>query len=250
MATHTRLLNTGREVIQKLAEDPRVRGAATATLCHADLHKRNIFVSDDNPSIITGIIDWQSSSIEPAFEYADYVPDFAAPVTDASQGEKPADTQVALCRQAFFACLQGLIPKLFAARALDDDLLRPFRYCHRTWRDGAAAFRHELIEVSSRWKTLGLAGSCPFALPTSIELLEYQKEFESFRTANDLKWRLIDLLDTTSDGWVPTELWEVTEAAHQKAFDEFVQTMRSAENGDDQLMNEKDLRRIWPFDIR
>lgn len=132
MATHTRLLNTVREVIQKLAKDPRVRGAATATLCHADLHKRNIFVSDNDPSVITGFIDWQSSSIEPAFEYVNYVPDFAATMTDASQGEKPAEMQVALCRQALFACLQGLIPKLYAARAVNDDLLRPSHYCHRT----------------------------------------------------------------------------------------------------------------------
>ena len=250
MATHTRLLSTGREVIKKLAEDPRVRGAATATLCHADLHKRNIFVSDNDPSVITGLIDWQSSSIEPAFEYADYVPDFAAPMTNASQEGERAEMQAALCRQAFVACLQGLIPKLYAARALDDDLLRPFRYCHRTWVDGAAAFRNELIEVSKRWKELGLPGSCPYALPTSIELLEHQKEFQSFCTAYDLKRKLTDLLDTSPDGWVPTESWEATDAAHHEAFGEFVQTMRSAENIDDQSMNEEDLRRIWPFDTR
>ena len=177
VAAHTRLLNAGRRVIQKLAEDPRIRGAATATLCHADLHKRNIFVSDDDPSVITTLIDWQSSSIEPAFEYADYVPDFAAPTTNASPEGNPAEVQAALCKQAFDACLQGLIPKLYAARVLVDDLFRPFRYCHRTWKDGAVAFRHELIDISRRWKELGLAGACPYALPTSVELLEHQKEF-------------------------------------------------------------------------
>lgn len=57
-------------------------------------------------------------------------------------------------------------------------------------------------------------------------------------------------MDTTPDGWVPTESWEATEVAHEEAFGELVQTMRSAEKDDDQLMNEKDLRRIWPFDIR
>ena len=108
-----------------------------------------------------------------AFGYADYIPDFAAPVTDASPEEKLAEIQSALCRQAFDACLQGLIPKLYAARALDHNLLRPFRYCHRIWRDGAAAFRHELIVLSTRWNELGLAGSYPYILPTSTELLEH-----------------------------------------------------------------------------
>lgn len=207
-------------------------------------------MSDDDPSVITDLIDWQSSSIEPAFEYADYVPDFAAPMTDASPEEKPAEIQAALCKQAFDACLQGLIPKLCTARALDDDLLRPFRYCHRTWRDGAAAFRHELIGISRHWKELGLAGFCPYALPTSNELLDHQKEFQSFVTAQQLKYRLINLLNTTPDGWVPTDLWEATEAAHKEAFDELVQTVKSAESMDNQSMNEEDLRNIWPFDIR
>lgn len=207
-------------------------------------------MSDDDPSVITDVIDWQSSSIEPAFEYADYVPDFAAPMTDTSPEEKPAEIQVALCKQAFDACLQGLIPKLHTARALDDDLLRPFRYCHRTWRDGAAAFRHELIGISSRWKELGLPGLCPYALPTSNELLDHQKDFQSFMTAQQLKCRLINLLDTTPDGWVATDLWEATEVAHRKAFDELVQAVRSAESMDDQSMNEEDLRKMWPFDIK
>ena len=76
------LLSFGRDVIHKLSEDPRVQKTSTPTLHHADLHKRNIFVSDNDPTIITNIIDWQSSSIEPAFEYADEIPDFAAPYSN------------------------------------------------------------------------------------------------------------------------------------------------------------------------
>jgi aminoglycoside/choline kinase family phosphotransferase len=67
-----------------MSEEPRIRNAATPTLLHPDLHKRNIFVSDDDPAVITGIIDWQSSSIEPAFWYADDVPDFARPIAHPS----------------------------------------------------------------------------------------------------------------------------------------------------------------------
>lgn len=38
------------------------------------------FVSEDDPTIITAMIDWQSSSIEPAFWYTDEAPDFATPI--------------------------------------------------------------------------------------------------------------------------------------------------------------------------
>jgi aminoglycoside phosphotransferase (APT) family kinase protein len=61
-------------------EIPQTPGSPKSTLLHADLHERNIFVSDDDPTIITGLIDCQSSSIEPDFVYADEMPDFAAPI--------------------------------------------------------------------------------------------------------------------------------------------------------------------------
>ncbi|KAL8860622.1 MAG: hypothetical protein Q9178_002975 [Gyalolechia marmorata] len=249
VATHTRLLSFGRDVIHKLSKDPRIRATAAPTLHHADLHKRNIFVSDDDPTIITDIIDWQSSSIEPAFEYADVTPDFAGPTPNFSFEDKPADIKAELCKEAFDACLQCLVPRLSAARALDGNLLRPFRYCHRTWRDGAVAFRQELMEISSRWKELGLPDSCPYPLPTSDGLVVYRREFENFVAARKLKQRLICLLDTTPDGWVPTEFWEATKSAHKEAFDGIAQAMRDAEVTGDESMSEEELRKMWPFDI-
>lgn len=163
--------------------------------------------------------------------------------------DRPADTSAELCREAFEACLQGLVPRLSAARALDDNLLRPFRYCHRTWKDGAVAFRQELIETSRRWKELGLPNHCPYPLTTSDDLVVYRREFEDFVTARKLKQNLIWFLDTVPDGWVPTEFWEATKSAHKEAFDEHVQAVRDTKIADDQSMSEEQLRKIWPFDI-
>ena len=249
IATHVLLLKFGRAVIQKLSEDPRLRDSAAPTLHHADLHKRNIFVADEDPTIITGFIDWQPSSIEPAFEYAGVIPDFAAPKPQPSSEDQLADINAELCRRAFEACLQALVPRLSAANALDDDLLRPFRYCHRTWRDGAVSFKQELIDISNRWKELGLPKSCPYPLPTSGDLVVHQKDYEAFTTALGLKQKLIDLLDTPPDGWVPNHLWEATKAAHREAFETIVQAVENAETTDDQSMSVEELKKIWPFDI-
>jgi len=71
------LLQSAQEIIQDLILQPQVKDAATPTLLHADLHAMNIYVSNDDPTLITCLIDWQSSSIEPAFIYANEVPDFA-----------------------------------------------------------------------------------------------------------------------------------------------------------------------------
>ena len=47
---HIRLLNISREVIDRLIESPLIQSTASPTLLHADLHKRNIYVSDEDPT--------------------------------------------------------------------------------------------------------------------------------------------------------------------------------------------------------
>lgn len=101
--THYELLEYARTVIKKMAEDPQILNAASPTMFHPDLHKRNIFVSEEDPTVITAIIDWQSTSIEPAFSYANEVPDFARFIpNDTSEGE--IDAKGEACAKAFNVC--------------------------------------------------------------------------------------------------------------------------------------------------
>lgn len=72
---HLRLLKINKEVIPELIKSPLICDLATPTLLHADLNKRNIFVSENDPTIITSVIYWQSTSIEPTFVYAKETPD-------------------------------------------------------------------------------------------------------------------------------------------------------------------------------
>jgi hypothetical protein len=243
---HLRLLDLGRTVIQEMAKDPRIRNAATPTLFHPDLHKRNIFVSDDDPTVITAIIDWQSASIEPAFWYADEVPDFAGSVPQPALQDG-----IELCAKAFNVCTQFLVPRLSAPRLMNESLFRPFRYCFRTWKDGAVAFRHELIETSKLWKELGFTGSCPFPIPAPEQLAAHQKEYKTFEAAHELRHSLSSLLNTASDGWVPAEDWSATTLAHREMFDQMLQAIVTNPDPDDDepIRTEEDLRAIWPFDL-
>ena len=54
---HISLLQTSQQVMQKLVEDNRVQEATSPALLHPDFHTRNIFVSEEDPTAITGIID-------------------------------------------------------------------------------------------------------------------------------------------------------------------------------------------------
>jgi hypothetical protein len=149
-----------------LVQDKRIQDAAVPTLLHPDFHMRNIFVSPEDPTIITGLIDWQATAIEPGFIYANETPDFAAlpeqpEEEDVPEGEQ-SETRIspelkeralkdaAICYQTYDVCMKGLVPKLRPARLLDPTLFRIFHYSHTTWRDNAAAVRQELIELSAR----------------------------------------------------------------------------------------------------
>ncbi|KAJ5437792.1 uncharacterized protein N7458_008790 [Penicillium daleae] len=122
-----------------MSADSRIHDTASPTLFHPDLHKRNIFVSDNEPSIITG-----------------KVPDFATGATSPSSALRVDDS--ALCKKTDEVCTKFLVPRLALPRAMDEGMFRPVLYSYRTWKDGAVAFRHELIETSRDWGTLGFVG--------------------------------------------------------------------------------------------
>jgi len=237
-------------VIKQISDDPRVKDTAIPTLFHPDLHKRNIFVSDDDPTTITAIIDWQSAAIEPAFLYADEIPDFAKPIPHPSLDDQ-FEHNSERCAKAFDICTRFLIPTLAGPRMMDEAFFRPFRYCYRTWRDGAVVFRHELIETARRWKDLGLAAPCPFPTPTPTELAAHQKEYQRFVAAHELRNNLSSLLNTASDGWAPPEDWEIVEKAHKELFNGMLQAVLSnkAPDYDEPIRSEEELREIWPFDL-
>ena len=90
---HYNLIQTTRAVFRKLIGNPLVENASAPILLLADFHKRNIFVSANDPTTVSGFIDWQSTSIEPAFVYTDEYPDFATGDPDFSFLEEKSETK-------------------------------------------------------------------------------------------------------------------------------------------------------------
>ncbi|CBY01361.1 hypothetical protein LEMA_P001480.1 [Plenodomus lingam JN3] len=220
---HLRLLESSSRVIQELAQSSLIKNVAIPTLLHPDIHTRNVFVSEEDPSQVTAIIDWQSTSIEPAFVYANHTPDFVEdPAADIRILEK---------------LMQAEAPHI---EAMDETLLRLFRYCDTSWRDGAAALRQELIDISQGWIELGLPGSCPYQ-PTPEELREHEEQLEDFETAQQLKLFLKRALDAESDGWVPADQWAAKIAENRKLFGEFLESVKDAGGSEERA------RALWPF---
>ncbi|KAF2132816.1 hypothetical protein P153DRAFT_284030 [Dothidotthia symphoricarpi CBS 119687] len=270
---HLRLLDVTNRVIQELTRSSIIEKVADPTLLHPDIHKRNIYVSEEDPSCITAIIDWQSTSIEPAFVYANDTPDLvedptadipilgnlmsleggpsdaepskASKATTAETPEEEAarkrhEKDVLTCRKTFEVVLLGYMRKLHDARAMDPTLLRSIRYCDVSWRISATALRQELIDLSQHWTALGLPGLCPYQ-PTSEELAEHAKQYEDFETVQQLKLFLKRALDVESDGWVPANKWVATKVENTKLFGQWVESIKESGGSEDRA------RALWPF---
>ncbi|QVM11227.1 hypothetical protein D8B26_005880 [Coccidioides posadasii str. Silveira] len=256
---HIRLVNICRETMHKLVQSPRIQEAGMPTLIHADYNKRNIFVSDD-PTVITVIIDWQLTCVEPAFIYAHMTPDFAAlPDTDPSEDnneptskeEEKLLSDLSICNQTYNLIMTYKNRKIKPGRLLDPTFFRLFHYCFTTWRDGIPAIRQELIDLSALWDKpeLGLPAPYPYA-PSEGELAEHRKQYEDFEATQKLKTWLKISLQTTSDGWMPNELWEDAREANRMAYEQWMETARESEaRGDDSMTVEK-AEKLWPFDAR
>ncbi|KAE8383408.1 hypothetical protein BDV26DRAFT_277328 [Aspergillus bertholletiae] len=200
------LINTGLSRLSpQMSTDHRIAEAAIPLMFHPDLHKGNIFVSEGDPAIIKGIIDWQAT-----ISYT-----------------------------------------LSGPRLMDETLFWPLRYSYRTWKDGTVALRHDMIETARRWKELGLAGQCPYSLPTPKDLADHEKEYKLLEAAQVLRRDLANLLNTASDGWVPPKEWEVTELAHREIFTGMLRAVVTNQevDEDEPVKVEETLRSIWPFDI-
>lgn len=235
--THLSLLEHTRPVLKQMAGNIRTSNSTAPLLFHPDLHIRNIFVSDNSPSVITSIIDWQAASIEPAFWYSDEVPDFA--------------TGSEICAKTFDLSSQFFTQKLTGPRLMNNDIFRPFQYCYRTWKDGAVALRHEMLETARLWNDLGFEGQCCFPLPTREELEKHKKEYRLFEAAQNLRTDLSNLLNTASDGWVPPDDWKAAQTAQKELFNGMLQAVLTNEDADNDepVRDELTLRSIWPFDL-
>ncbi|KAI1126050.1 kinase-like domain-containing protein [Nemania abortiva] len=251
---HLDLLDKAGSTLEALAQDPRVENLSAPMLLHPDLHMRNIFVDPEDPAHITALIDWQSTSLEPIFSYASVTPDLCTLPSSSEDIFGPSnyngsdakckerlEKDVLICRQTWEVGLAGWGRKLHAARSLDENLIRPFRYCYSSWRDSIAALRHELIEVGQRWTELQLPGTPPYQ-PSKRELAMHAEQWEDFQAAVELREFLERALCSNGDGWVPMDRCEAAREAMKAARELWLAKC-------DEIGADDKTKLLWPYDL-
>ncbi|PKY07566.1 hypothetical protein P168DRAFT_98163 [Aspergillus campestris IBT 28561] len=257
---HTLVLNMAKEIIPAVANNPYLLGPSQPTLWHTDLHMGNIFVAEDDPSNVTGFIDWQHSSISPLFLQARW-PVVLTPPGEYEEGtvmpqlppnyEDMDDYEKELARynkakatwsKAYEIATYLNNRKAWQGMQVPDPLKELFRRCGTTWDEGIVPLRETLLEIVRSQDDLGFEGSLPIHF-TKEQIAHHKKELKSYRELHKIRGFVKDMLDTDDDGWVPPERdLEEVKGRNKMLFDYYVAKM-----GKDRAPDE--IRSMWPFPL-
>ncbi|KAI9750460.1 MAG: hypothetical protein M4579_006465 [Chaenotheca gracillima] len=246
-----------KKIIPILTAHPRIAQSCSSVLWHTDLHSGNIFVSSDDPTVIKGIIDWQSSTVSPMFLQC-RVPTFLEPPMNFPPGaqapELPDDfDQLNTIGQQQAVLERDLAerwkmyemytwvhnPDAFDALGVDRILTEPMARCGEWSYETIVPLRRSLMCLRDNWGHLGLLGECPLTF-TKKELEKHEEESQRYLDWLYLLTIASGELSTDSEGWVPCTKWNAVMVENQRLFDIFVDMMAVE-------ISKEEAMEMWPF---
>ncbi|KAF4538094.1 uncharacterized protein LTHEOB_11042 [Lasiodiplodia theobromae] len=253
------VLEMAKTLYSRSDPDPHSGNLAFQTLWHPDLHMGNIYVSDEDPTKISSIIDWQYCVVAPLFcqarfpallevDYDDYKygSEIPKPQFPENFHELDEDDQNAARSKAEMQILAKVYEKFSGydmKRALRVPWFFPslFNRCGSTWQRGAVPLRPCLIRTAQYWTEMGWAGDCP--LKFSEDYLEKsKKEVEEYQAYIDTRRGIMKLMHTTSEGWFPPDVdFEAVQKMTKELREKFI------EFGIKEGVSLEEIQATWPF---
>lgn len=226
---------------------------------HTDLHMGNIFVSEEDHTQITCLIDWQSTSIAPLFLQARW-PVFLSPPEGYREGtERPKlpanfdDLDANEKKIALFEKDRATSSKAYevatylnnrdaytAKWEIFDPLGELFARMGDTWDDGIVPLRTCLIQIVDNWGQMGLPDPCPIHF-TSAERTSHEKQFSEYTQWHEIQEFAQKYLDTDAEGWIPPGAdWAKKRLQNKALLELMIERLETQ-------MPEGEVRRMWPF---
>ena len=251
------ILETTKKIIPQLAGFSPLQRFSKPTLWHNDLHLGNIYVSEQDPTTIVNIIDWQFTSIMPAFMQAQW-PSFIIPPDDYEVGmvkpELPSNFDAmdsdeksyalteqnrALLSKCYEAALAKYhLPSYLALTRVDSDLRQLFTFCENTARDGIVPLRDSLIRISEKWNEMGFNERYPYLI-TDEDLSTHKLELSAYKDWQTLKGYTQELLQSDNDGWISPQLdFNKVSERHDELYGLYIE--RETEE-----LSEEDAKNLW-----
>lgn len=256
---HIRMLRRAMEVMPILVQARTLQRHSHAVLTHPDLHPGNIFVSEDDPTDIQGVIDWQFTCVMPRFTQVRWPLFLDTPgncqTQTASPGlhvsdRSPLSQEQERKREQYKAmrikCYEAALVKTHLESYLtltetDASIRQLFVGCSYTYRDGIVPLRNSLIQVFKYWSTIGVDGPCPYSF-TDEEIARHEAELEEYGEWLTLRQHTHQMLRSNDGGWVPPDVdFDRIQAKHDKLFRHFVDSKKATNT------SEEDAQKLWFF---
>ncbi|KAH9882972.1 hypothetical protein J1614_000338 [Plenodomus biglobosus] len=241
---------------------PERRELNHPTIRHPDLSPTNIFISDSGA--ITGIIDWQHTTILPIFLQAKIPKHFQNYGDDASEtfqppqlpedfatlteSEKERETELYRRRQLHYFYLDftnRTNKPHFRAMGTHDLVVRNRLYdtAGRPWEGDNTSLKAELIQASAYWPDIATLAMKQAEFPVKYsesEVTECLAIDEKQKQADGQMQRMRDFIGVNIDGWLPMHVYE--EAREKERYIK-EQMMDAA----DMEEKRRELQELWPF---
>lgn len=256
----TRLLEVPADLMEALDSNQLLRAGCQPTLWHTDLHLGNIFVDPGDCSRIVSLIDFQSTSVLPAFLQAqwpvflrpprnyDYVKGISHPKLPDNFDELDEDNRMLSIRE----WSQAKLAKAYEVSTyLEDRIAHNAMNVPRVFRelfirfgevpeDGMVLLRACLIEIFQNWLNLGFSGQCPLSFGTE-EIEAHNRQYAEYRTWHEARALAEECLDTDAEGWIAPQLDIIEKRQHNEELKAlYVERMASE-------MSAEQARAMWPF---
>ncbi|KAJ5368331.1 uncharacterized protein N7496_008091 [Penicillium cataractarum] len=211
-----------------------LKKACQPTLWHTDLHMENIFVNPDECSTIVSLIDFQSTSVLPAFLQAQW-PIFLRPPQNYDyergifQPQLPEDFDRLDEENGTIALREWSQVKLAKAYEVSTYL-----------EDRAAHDAMSVPQICQNWASLGFSGECSYSF-SQAELDEHERQFAEYQAWDEVRMLAEECFDTDSEGWIAPQL-DINEKRRQNK--ELMALYIEKVAGE---RSEKEAKGMWPF---
>lgn len=237
---------------------PEAKELTVPTIRHPDLSPSNILVSESGD--ITGLIDWQYTTVLPLFlqakipkhfqNYGDddsenfRPPKLADHFVDMSSSEKEAEMEIYRRRQVhyfYLGCTSQLNKAHFNAMKKHSLVLRHQLYdvATRPWEGDNTSLQAQLIQTIARWTEVSSSKDSPPIHYSSAEVEECLDRAAKQRDVDEKMQRLREYIGVNIDGVV---LKEEFESARERAALIKEELMNGASTEE-----KREFEEHWPF---
>ncbi|KAK5167740.1 uncharacterized protein LTR77_007439 [Saxophila tyrrhenica] len=238
---HKSLLDISAKTCKSITKVPTIQAASKPTLFH--------------PTSILGLIDWQTTAIEPAFVHCVETQDFAEELQfDELFDPEPSQESLEMQQEArncgyAWAVMSYVCAKLKPGFDLDPSVLKLLAAGSSGWLKDEVVLRSILAHLDRKWAELDTPGKSLYH-SSELETKALAEAEDERVTSRRLRTHLARLLDCGTDGWVEGSNWEETLVKYRAEWNRFrdscVENREEHESEEDAVAAAE---RLWPWDI-